>query len=175
MVWLAWLAICWEACPQGRFRFQEARQHSVKVEDTEEYVYYHAVPCLSNVWTRRDGQEAGPGPCRGLLGLKTMRRTSRWRGKGPWVGSESHSVGYSWDGYLTFLHGIWKSVFMVSFRLADDIKIMWVRGSPGASVVGGWLGLIPGQGTRSHMSQLNILCASTKTWHSQIKKIIINI
>ena len=26
---------------------------------------------------------------------------------------------------------------MVSFRLADDIKIMWVRGSPGASVVGG--------------------------------------
>ena len=23
---------------------------------------------------------------------------------------------------------------MVSFRLADDIKIMWVRGSPGASV-----------------------------------------
>ena len=41
-----------------------------------------------------EGQEAGPGPCRGLLGLITMR-ASRWRGKGPWGGSESHLVSYS--------------------------------------------------------------------------------
>ena len=33
-------------------------------------------------------------------------------------------------------------------------------------------GSIPGRGTRSHMPQLRlkILCAATKTWHSQIKK-----
>ena len=30
------------------------------------------------------------------------------------------------------------------------------------------LGLIPGQATRSHMPQLKILCAATKTQHSQI-------
>ena len=32
---------------------------------------------------------------------------------------------------------------------------------------------IPGQGTRSHMPQLKILCAITKTQHSQINKIIL--
>ena len=31
-------------------------------------------------------------------------------------------------------------------------------------------GSIPGQGTRSHMSQLKIPCATTKTWHKQINK-----
>ena len=30
------------------------------------------------------------------------------------------------------------------------------------------LDLIPGQGTRSHMSQLKILHATAKTWYSQI-------
>ena len=41
----------------------------------------------------------------------------------------------------------------------------------------GWLGSIPGQGTRSHRPQLRvckpqlkILCAATKTWCSQINK-----
>ena len=34
----------------------------------------------------------------------------------------------------------------------------------------GDLGLIPGQGTRSHMPQLKILHATTKTQHSQINK-----
>ena len=31
-------------------------------------------------------------------------------------------------------------------------------------------GSIPGQGTRSHMLQLKIPCATTKTWYSQINK-----
>ena len=31
-------------------------------------------------------------------------------------------------------------------------------------------GSIPGQGTRSHVPQLKILHATTKTWHSQINK-----
>ena len=45
-----------------------------------------------------------------------------------------------------------------------------------------WLGLcapnaggpgsIPGRGTRSHMLQLKILHAATKTWHSQVNKYI---
>ena len=34
----------------------------------------------------------------------------------------------------------------------------------------GGLGLILGQGTRSHMLQLKILCAATKTWCSYINK-----
>ena len=34
----------------------------------------------------------------------------------------------------------------------------------------GDLGLMPGQGTRSHMLQLNIPKATTKTWCSQINK-----
>lgn len=79
------------------------------------------------------GREAEPGPRRGLLEHKAIRRTSRWREKGPWGGSESHSVGYSWNGYWTFLHGIWKSVFTVSLRLADDIQIMWVVKYSGGS------------------------------------------
>ena len=29
-------------------------------------------------------------------------------------------------------------------------------------------GSIPGHGTRSHMPQLKIPCATTKTWHKQI-------
>ena len=50
----------------------------------------------------------------------------------------------------------------------------------GTSVAAQWLrlrnfdsggpGLIPGQGTSSHMLQLEILYAATKNWHSQIKK-----
>ena len=32
----------------------------------------------------------------------------------------------------------------------------------------GSLGLIPGQGTGSHMPQLNVLHGATKTWHSQV-------
>ena len=34
----------------------------------------------------------------------------------------------------------------------------------------GDLGSIPGQGTRSHMMQLKIPHAATKSWHSQINK-----
>jgi len=37
----------------------------------------------------------------------------------------------------------------------------------------GGLGLISGQGTGSHMPQLNILQVETKTWHSQINKYIL--
>ena len=47
---------------------------------------------------------------------------------------------------------------------------------PGVPVVktlcskAGGLGSIPGQRTRSHMLHLKILCATTRTWHSQINK-----
>ena len=51
---------------------------------------------------------------------------------------------------------------------------------PGTSLVVQWLrlhapnagapGSIPSQGPRSHMPQLKIPCAATKTWHSQVKK-----
>ena len=47
---------------------------------------------------------------------------------------------------------------------------------PGVPVVktlrskAGGLGSIPGQRTRSHMLQLKILRATTRTWHSQINK-----
>ena len=54
------------------------------------------------------------------------------------------------------------------------------RSLPGTSLVIQWLrlcalnagdpGSIPGQGIRSHMSQLKIPCATTKIWHSQINK-----
>ena len=45
--------------------------------------------------------------------------------------------------------------------------VQWLRLQ--ATHAGG-LGLIPGQGTRSHMLQLKILPAQTKTQHSQINK-----
>ena len=51
----------------------------------------------------------------------------------------------------------------------------WSRGSGLCAPNAGAQGSIPGQGTRScmpqirvHMLQLNILCAPTKTWCSQI-------
>ena len=44
--------------------------------------------------------------------------------------------------------------------------VQWLRlGPPNA----GSLGSTPGQGTRSCMPQIKILCATTKTQHSQIK------
>ena len=43
--------------------------------------------------------------------------------------------------------------------------VQWLRlYAPNA----GGLGLIPGQGTKSHMLQIKILHAATKTWCSQI-------
>ena len=46
--------------------------------------------------------------------------------------------------------------------------VQWLRlGPPNA----GSLGSAPGQGTRSCMPQIKILCATTKTQHSQIKKL----
>ncbi|TEA09823.1 hypothetical protein DBR06_SOUSAS29710008, partial [Sousa chinensis] len=44
-----------------------------------------------------------------------------------------------------------------------SLVVQWLRlHAPNA----GGLGSIPGQGTRSHMQQLKILRATTKTWHS---------
>ena len=72
--------------------------------------------------------------------------------------------------------------------MGEISPLLWVGGrksnhlkiSPGTSLVVQWLrlhasnaggpGLIPGQGTRSHMLQLKIPHAATKTWHSQINK-----
>ena len=42
--------------------------------------------------------------------------------------------------------------------------VQWLRHHPKA----GGLGSVPGQGTRSHMLQLNVLSAAAKTWCSQI-------
>ena len=43
--------------------------------------------------------------------------------------------------------------------------VQWLRLYPPNA---GGLDSIPGQGNRSHMLQLKILCSATKTWHSQI-------
>ena len=49
--------------------------------------------------------------------------------------------------------------------LRTSLVVQWIRlRTPNA----GGLGSIPGHGTGSHMSQLTILYASTKTQHSQI-------
>ena len=48
-----------------------------------------------------------------------------------------------------------------------SLVVQWLRlHAPSA----GGLYSTPGQGTRSHMLQLKILNAATKTWHSQINK-----
>ena len=47
------------------------------------------------------------------------------------------------------------------------LVVQWLRLHAPNAVSPGW---IPGQGTRSHMPQLKILCEATKTQHSQIKK-----
>ena len=47
-----------------------------------------------------------------------------------------------------------------------SLVVQWLRQhAPNA----GGPGVIPGQRTRSHMPQLKIPCAATKTWHSQIE------
>ena len=51
-----------------------------------------------------------------------------------------------------------------------SLVVQWLRRFHIPSA--GDLGLIPGQGTRSHMPQWKskVLCAIAKTWHSQISK-----
>ena len=66
------------------------------------------------------------------------------------------------------------------FKLLTFKKKILLKVISGTSLVVQWLrlhapnagaqGSIPGQGTRSHMPQLKIPCAATKTWHSQINK-----
>ena len=51
--------------------------------------------------------------------------------------------------------------------LRTSLVVQWLRL---CALNAGGLGLIPGQGTRSHMLQLKILHAATKTQHSQINK-----
>ena len=51
--------------------------------------------------------------------------------------------------------------------LGTSLVVQWLRlQAPNA----GGLGLIPGQGTRSHMPQLKMSCAAIKTWRSQNKQ-----
>ena len=53
--------------------------------------------------------------------------------------------------------------------MGASLVIQWLRfWAPNA----GGLSSILGQGTRSHMLQLKILHATTKTWHSQINELI---
>ena len=57
--------------------------------------------------------------------------------------------------------------FFKSTSLRTSLVVQWLRfHAPNAEGPG----LIPGQGTRSHMLQLKILYAAAKTWCSQINK-----
>ena len=56
---------------------------------------------------------------------------------------------------------------VLKFTVGTSLVVQWLRlHTPNA----GGPGSIPGQGTRSHMQQLKILYAATKTWHIQISK-----
>ena len=60
-----------------------------------------------------------------------------------------------------------ESVLYRNIKTVNSLVVQWLRLC--APSVGG-LGSIPGQGTRSHMPQLKILCAATKSQRSQINK-----
>ena len=53
---------------------------------------------------------------------------------------------------------------MLRLTTGTSLVVQWLRFcAPNAGVPG----LIPGQGTRSHILQLKTLCAATKTWHNK--------
>ena len=62
---------------------------------------------------------------------------------------------------------IWRVLLIKTTKRGSSLVVQWLRLlAPNA----GGLGLIPGQGTRSHMPQLKMSCAMIKSWRSQNKQ-----
>ena len=79
----------------------------------------------------------------------------------------SLAIQFSPKFSVLFIYLIHHQSISKTFFSGTSLVVQWLRfHTPNAGVPG----LIPGQQTRSCMSQLKILCAATKTQHSQINK-----
>ena len=65
-------------------------------------------------------------------------------------------------------HHYLENKFLIITKSERDLGLSWWSSGWFCSPNAGGLGLIPGQGTRSHMLQIKIPHATTKTWQSQI-------